>query len=484
METNQKNTNNNLSYISVWLMPVFIILIVLAQQYSDTSIVILVLQILLAGSFFYSIYYLHKIIRKYTDNKYPISPIKAVLLNLVPLFNIYWFFKWTNEISLLVNSQNKQAKLPKWISGIIMTIALLIAIVFNSNNSPTGSLIAALIYSLLMFYIFRTIQKVFEIKWKVNLKAVIIVSGSIILLIAGLFAYSKLSESIAQKEYYKSMGIFEAIQYSPEAVKIVIENGTDINIRDEKGNTTLSVAFTNIFDDFTEYIKYAEPDELKKLTGFKDVYNYQDNPFAKEMYFEVFKDKLEIITMLINNGADVNARSIDEDNSKKYYGSEKIGIDRPIHKAVLLSNIELLKLLISQDADINVEDFYSKTALRMACESGDLEIVQLLLSEGAKQNSENGFWTALMSASEKGNAEIVKLLLANGAEINTMSYKNSYTSLMMAVRNEHVEVVEILLENNADVYLKTKDGYSALDYLNNPSGNSKIIALLQPYGSD
>jgi ankyrin repeat protein len=50
---------------------------------------------------------------------------------------------------------------------------------------------------------------------------------------------------------------------------------------------------------------------------------------------------------------------------------------------------------------------------------GDEKIVQLLLENGAKVNSQCGeFGNALEAASSGGHEKIVQLLLENGAEVN------------------------------------------------------------------
>jgi hypothetical protein len=47
----------------------------------------------------------HVILAIVTARKYPISPARGVGFNLIPFYNIYWFFKWPKEIANYVNSR-------------------------------------------------------------------------------------------------------------------------------------------------------------------------------------------------------------------------------------------------------------------------------------------------------------------------------------------------------------------------------------------
>ena len=61
------------------------------------------------------------------------------------------------------------------------------------------------------------------------------------------------------------------------------------------------------------------------------------------------------------------------------------------------------------------------TALMIAAESGQVEVVKLLLDRGAAVNREDKQrLTALMWASGKGHLEIARLLLAAGADVHTV----------------------------------------------------------------
>jgi len=54
---------------------------------------------------FICIYQMHKVLVKLTNSAYPITPAVAVGYHFIPLYNVYWIFKWPAEIAKFVNAQ-------------------------------------------------------------------------------------------------------------------------------------------------------------------------------------------------------------------------------------------------------------------------------------------------------------------------------------------------------------------------------------------
>ncbi|ESO91715.1 hypothetical protein LOTGIDRAFT_163446, partial [Lottia gigantea] len=66
------------------------------------------------------------------------------------------------------------------------------------------------------------------------------------------------------------------------------------------------------------------------------------------------------------------------------------------------------------------------TALRMASQSGHVDIVNLLLAKSAEVNTQSQFdYTALLYASLRGHVDIVKTLLEIGADVNATNQEMS-----------------------------------------------------------
>jgi ankyrin repeat protein len=98
-----------------------------------------------------------------------------------------------------------------------------------------------------------------------------------------------------------------------------------------------------------------------------------------------------------------------------------------------------------------------------ASKKGDVEKVKKLLKEGADVNAKDKYdMTPLHSAARNGHIEVVKLLIEKGAYVNAND-KNGWTPLHFAAFSGHIEVVMLLLEHGADPNIKNNEGKTAID---------------------
>ena len=67
-----------------------------------------------------SVYKIHKTILVMTDNCYPISPARAVGFGFLPIYNIYWMFKWPSEVMNFINARNNNKDLKLWLPGLLL----------------------------------------------------------------------------------------------------------------------------------------------------------------------------------------------------------------------------------------------------------------------------------------------------------------------------------------------------------------------------
>ena len=118
----------------------------------------------------------------------------------------------------------------------------------------------------------------------------------------------------------------------------------------------------------------------------------------------------------------------------------------PLIRAVEARNIvECRRLIETGGANVNADrDKYANTALHLASSRGHLDIVRLLLTEGADITiADNDGMTALHWASSRGHLDIVRLLLTEGADI-TIADNNGRTALILASRNGHIDIANCL----------------------------------------
>jgi hypothetical protein len=50
-------------------------------------------------------YEFHAVLAQVTDGHYPIKPLRAAWFHLIPIYGLYWVFKWPRELARFVNSR-------------------------------------------------------------------------------------------------------------------------------------------------------------------------------------------------------------------------------------------------------------------------------------------------------------------------------------------------------------------------------------------
>lgn len=182
--------------------------------------------------------------------------------------------------------------------------------------------------------------------------------------------------------------------------------------------------------------------DIDNLLEFDQYDQYGDTPLVDASSDIRRKD---IILLLLNSGADVNAPSQDGDT--------------PLFRATSQREEEVVKILLSAGANPNIVNNNGISPLLIISTYGFPTIVETLLIAGADPNiPDNINITPLYAASEHGYVEIVKMLLAVGANPNTITKSAIFTNiritpLLIASRNNHTKIVKLLLEAGANPYL-------------------------------
>ncbi len=138
----------------------------------------------------------------------------------------------------------------------------------------------------------------------------------------------------------------------------------------------------------------------------------------------------------------------------------------PIMLAASTGNVEIMDLLFSQGADPNKRGSSQRTALQYAAEKNHIAAVKSLLSYGADIDAyDNGRLTPLIMAADRGYTELGLLFIDKGANVN-IQHVQGWTALIDAVVRNNVKLVEALLSAGADKSLETNKGIRAIDYAN------------------
>lgn len=133
--------------------------------------------------------------------------------------------------------------------------------------------------------------------------------------------------------------------------------------------------------------------------------------------------------------------------------------DTPLLNAIDFDDLELVRFLLVQGADPNVEVDDGYTCLLSAIESEadkSVAIVQTLIDAGADIHfpGTNG-WTPLHMAAARGRVEIAAALIKAGAVVDCRKEIDAEeTPLMEAAEAGHPEAVRLLLSHGADPSLR------------------------------
>ncbi|XP_054403410.1 ankyrin repeat domain-containing protein 36B-like [Pongo abelii] len=118
---------------------------------------------------------------------------------------------------------------------------------------------------------------------------------------------------------------------------------------------------------------------------------------------------------------------------------------RRIHRAVFYGNLEKLEYLLLKYHDANERDKEERTALHLACATGQPKMVFLLVSRRCELNIyDREGRTPLIKAVQLRQEACATILLQNGADPNIMDFFGR-TALHYAVYSEDTSMIEKLL---------------------------------------
>lgn len=186
---------------------------------------------------------------------------------------------------------------------------------------------------------------------------------------------------------------------------------------------------------------------------------------ASILYLACSKQALEMIKLLLNAGANPDIGSKDYTPEKfaainNFSKMSKILLDHKLYKAAEAGKDVEVEQLLALGADINSVHVGNATPLYIAVKMNHPSTVKLLLQKGANIDAvteHNN--TALYSSASNGYTEITKILLEGGA--NTEIKVGKYTPLVAAAHFERVEDVDLLLEHGAKII--SEEAYTPLN---------------------
>ena len=251
----------------------------------------------------------------------------------------------------------------------------------------------------------------------------------------------------------------------------LIESKANVNIINNDGATPLIIAVMNYSLSFVEN---------SLLNMLFSLFMPCANDSASSLSSDKLNFKFEIIKLLIESGAEVNAA--DNNGLTPLYVATQKGHERvveyllthgaevnvadkngvtPLYVATQKSHERVVEYLLTHGAEVDAADNNGITSLYVATQKGHERVVEYLLTHGAEVDAaDNNGVTPLMAAAFNGHERVVEYLLTHGAEVDAAD-NNGVTPLMVAAANGHLETVILLIENGAKVSRKTNKGNAA-----------------------
>jgi ankyrin repeat protein len=220
---------------------------------------------------------------------------------------------------------------------------------------------------------------------------------------------------------------------------LLIEAGADL------GDSGILWTAINVQNDLEtiEYLLQHTKSDTKFLTGRGGYATYLEQ--ASE------KGNMELFQLIWRY---VNASVYESDHQGVVQYIRKC-----LPKAAASGNQDLVRYLLSQGAQLADKSSTGKAGLYEAVNSGDIPMVQLLLSLGADPNQSRAdkiSRTPLQLAAEKGNIFLVNLLLEHGADVHETSFywlrlstSKITTTFQAGILGGNIAVVEALVEAGA-----------------------------------
>lgn len=182
------------------------------------------------------------------------------------------------------------------------------------------------------------------------------------------------------------------------ALEALLSKDAKVNARDKHGETALMYA---AHDGHIEIVR-------RLLSNGADV-NVRSYNGSTALMQAAGEGHIEVVGILLANGADINANNdvrkwVKMDWNYRVLGETLHG-GTALMRAVYMGHIEVVRVLLGHDADVNARDKNGNTSLICAVISGQTEAARVLLAHGADFDA-----ATIEYAEKQGLNEVAHLL--------------------------------------------------------------------------
>lgn len=250
----------------------------------------------------------------------------------------------------------------------------------------------------------------------------------------------------AYDSHYRDTALHKAVELGClDMFQILFEAGAAVFALNSNRESPFSMAILNSQEEMVRQIIQARPYACREQTGQQ-------------------KEKSSCIDnfpLMNSNDDDYSRNSCGGDGSTSCSIVEWEG-EGSVHCAVRSGNLEIVKMLVQDGANVTQLDDRQRTPLHYACYSGNVKAAELLLQSGAILDSKNtNGMTPLHLAVQEGHVELVHLFLLHErlVDVRRRLRRDSYPPLDDAVN----EGIVNLLDNHERTPLHLAAGLGRLD---------------------
>lgn len=237
--------------------------------------------------------------------------------------------------------------------------------------------------------------------------------------VAGRFTLERLKQIHAQTKYPRTTKLMRAaLRCEKEKVRMLLDQGADVNAVTEDGRTALMLAA-------------GSPPAPPTVIPPSNFLNHEEDCERMRRLRSQLPHHPEFMDEYIPRAQDPHCRA------------------------------QVVQLLLDSGANVRLKDQDGWTALMCAARRGWAAVIRQLLEKGADVNESNSGRDTPLILSAMSSSEAVRLLIEAGAKVNAVG-KNGRTALLVAARWGCPETVRILLKRGADAHARDKFGRTAL----------------------
>ena len=216
-----------------------------------------------------------------------------------------------------------------------------------------------------------------------------------------------------------------------DAVKSLLLQSINLNERNQHGNMPLHVACIPTVLEQAKRMHFYNPDlNIHSVEEF----------YGKQITHNEVTRYQSGVSLMEEAGIDWRSQ-IPNDGS-------------PIFQPGKIARREIAKILINSGADINARDEWNYTSLHWAAQTSDIEFVQYLIRLGVERDArDQDGWTYLCHAAIFSDVEMMRFLIESGVDPHIQS-DIGVTLLHHAARNFDVSVLQYLVSLGLDPFAK------------------------------